>query len=412
MLSLAVSQSGCNSGKADAAPQGRPAPLVSLAPAMKKPMPRVITTFGQARSKESVSVRAQVTEVLREVHFAKGQTIAYGQPLFTIESQSYETALMRAMANLERAQANLERAKSNLERARSNLDGAQANLERDKATLKLQVDTLAKIQELFTSGYAKQNEVDNAQAAVDSAAAVVRADEAAIRTADADINTAEAEISTAEADIRVAKADIAKADLDLAYCVITSPLDGVAGDIKMTPGNIVKANDTELVVINQITPIEVTFALPESQLATVQKYHAAGELIVHAQARGGQPHEGQLTFIDNQVDTATGTVQMAATFENKDDSLWPGQFADVTLTLAVDNDAIVVPSRALQTGRNGKFVFVARDNVVMSRPVTVVQAAGPDTVVQGVAAGEMIVTEGQMSLTDGTAFRLREGASR
>ena len=410
MAAAGVTASGCESGKASQTAPARPpqAALVTLAPAVNKPMPRAITTFGQSRSQESVSVRALVTEALREVHFEKGQAVTKGQVLFTIDSQSFETALTRAEATLERVQSNLKRAQASRDRATSTLDGAKAKLDGDNAQLKLQSDTLAKVKELFDSGFAKQNEVDNAQAAVDSAAAVVRADEAAINTAQADISTSEADLLTAQADIRTSEADIAKAKLDLQYCVITSPLDGVVGDVLMTPGNVVKANDTVLVVINQISPIEVVFAVPEAQLATVRKYNKAGGLSVQAQAAGAEAQTGQLIFIDNQVDASTGTVKMAATFDNESGELWPGQFVRVALTLAMDHDAIVVPSKALQTGRSGKFVFVVKDNTASVRPVTVLQTAGSDTVVQGVESGEMVVTDGQMSLVDGASVRLRE----
>ncbi|HEY3189923.1 MAG TPA: efflux RND transporter periplasmic adaptor subunit, partial [Solirubrobacteraceae bacterium] len=175
-------------------------------------------------------------------------------------------------------------------------------------------------------------------------------------------------------------------------------------------GNVVTANQTELVVINQLTPISVAFAVPENQLADIRGYRERGTLKVEAALRGaGEGVTGDLTFIDNRVDPTTGTVQLKATFANTDTRLWPGQFVNVVLTLALQPNAIVVPREAVQTGQQGRFVFVVKpDRTTELRPVTVARDAGNDVVLaQGVAAGEQVVVEGQTRLAAGTRVEIK-----
>ena len=201
------------------------------------------------------------------------------------------------------------------------------------------------------------------------------------------------------------------ARLQVGYTLIRAPIRGRTGAAIVREGNVVTANQTELVVINQLSPITVVFTVPENELADIRGYRERGTPKVEAALRG-QPQAavtGDLTFIDNRVDPTTGTVQLKATFANTDTRLWPGQFVNVTLTLAVQQNAIVVPREAVQSGQQGSYVFVVKpDRAVEPRPVTVAREAGPEIVIaHGLTPGDQVVTEGQARLAAGTHVEIR-----
>ena len=214
--------------------------------------------------------------------------------------------------------------------------------------------------------------------------------------------------------MRADQAAIENAKVNLSYCSIYSPIDGRTGSYQVYPGNIAKVNDTVLVVINQIHPIYVTFAVPEQYLAEVKEYQARGPLAVEARIPNDPrpPALGQLTFIDNAVDTATGTIKMRATFPNPDNRLWPGQFVNVVLRLTVQPNATVVPSQSVQTGQVGKYLFVVKpDNTADLRPVVVGETVQGETVIEkGVAPGETVVTDGQLLLAPGSQVEIKKGS--
>jgi multidrug efflux system membrane fusion protein len=216
-----------------------------------------------------------------------------------------------------------------------------------------------------------------------------------------------------EATVQADTAAIENARVGLAYCFIRSPIDGRTGSLLVQQGNVVKANDAILVTINQVIPIRVSFSIPEQYLADVRKYKAAGTLKVEAAPQDGKadPVPGALSFIGNAVDAATGTIQLKGTFPNTDRRLWPGQFANVVLTLTVRSGAIVVPSETIQTGQQGQYVFVVRpDLTVEARPVTTGVVVEGETVIEkGVLAGEKVVTDGQLRLVPGAKVEAKKG---
>jgi multidrug efflux system membrane fusion protein len=225
-------------------------------------------------------------------------------------------------------------------------------------------------------------------------------------------------VATAEATIQADRAAVERVRLQLEYSTIRSPIDGRTGSLMVHEGNLVKANDKDsvLVVINQLTPIYVTFAVPEQELPAVQRHLAAGQLSVEAAIpqSAEPPEQGVLSFVDNTVDRATGTIRLKATFANPDRRLWPGQFVNVVLTLAAQPDAIVVPSQAVQTGQNGTYVYVVRaDRTAEVRPVVVArQREGEAVIQQGLQPGETVVTDGQLRLTSGSQVEVKGSGPR
>jgi multidrug efflux system membrane fusion protein len=213
------------------------------------------------------------------------------------------------------------------------------------------------------------------------------------------------------ASVRADKANVDNSRLQLAYCTIRSPINGRVGSVLINKGNVIKANDLTMVTINKIAPIYVTFSVPEQNLSDIKKYMAAGSLKVEAVIPGDEkrPAQGELTFVNNAVDTTTGTIQLKGTFENRDKRLWPGQFVNVIVTLTTQRNSVIMPSAALQAGQQGQYVFVVKpDFTVESRPVTVARTYGDLAVVaQGVTPGEKVVTDGQLQLIPGTHVEVK-----
>src|SRR5262249_24932900 len=332
---------------------------VSVAKAVQKTIPIELTSIGAGEAYSTVSVESQVNAKLEASHFQQGQFVKKGELLFTLDARPFEAALAQAQANMAR------------DKAQANLNEVQAN----------------RYRHLYEAGGTPKEQYDQVQANADAQQAAVRADEAA--------------------------ADAAR--LQLQYCSIYSPLDGVTGAIQVYPGNLVKQNDVPvMVVINQITPIYVNFAIPEQYLGLVKKYMAQGKLRVDAVPYGDTAAElGYLTFVNNAVDNTTGTIKLKATFANPDHRLWPGQFSTVALRLAEEENATVVPTQAVQTGQQGRFVFVVKaEQTAEERVVKVARTVGNETVIaKGVAPGETVVTDGQLRLLPGIKVQVKGGGA-
>ena len=273
---------------------------------------------------------------------------------------------------------------------------AEANLARDTAQSKNADADASRYAELSKEGVVSKSQNDQFRTSADALRESIRADQAAIESARASL----------ESD----RAAVDRAKLDLSYCEIRSPISGRAGNLLVQAGNLIKANDTvSLVVINQISPIFVSFGAPEENLAAVRRNSAAGKLTVTAmpQDQPGREVHGILTVIDNTVDTATGQIRLKATFDNKERLLWPGQFVNVALTLETQKNAITVPSEAVQAGQRGQMIYVVKaDQTVEPRPVSVGASYGKWVIVEkGVAAGETVVTDGQLRLFPGARIQ-------
>jgi multidrug efflux system membrane fusion protein len=363
LMAFVATVAGCpgkSPGKAaGAAKRPKTAMPVTVAQAVEKDLPITLQAVGTVTACATVTVKAQVEGQLTAVHLREGQCVAAGDLLFSIDPQPFEVRLKQVQANLAKDAAQLENARTLLARNAS----------------------------VVEKGYVSQEQYDQAAANVAALTASVQADEAAAE------------------DARI----------QLSYCSIRAPISGCAGEVFMDRGNVVKANDADhpLVVIRQIRPIDVGFFVPERYLPEVRKFSAAGTLTVLAEFPGqsGEPFTGKLSFVDNSVNTATGTILLKATFANTDQALWPGQFVTVTLQLASQPHALVVPSQAVQTGQEEQYVFVLKaDNTVDYRPVEVGRNAGGQAVIaRGLQAGDTVVTDGQLRLSPGVPVKIVTG---
>jgi multidrug efflux system membrane fusion protein len=340
-------------------PPKRPPVPVTSAAVIQKTVPVQLNAIGNVEAYSTVSVKSQIGGILNHVHFKEGQDVRKGDILFTIDPRPYEAALKQAEANLAKDNAQLENAREEVRR----------------------------YAELVKKGYVAQQQYDQ------------------IRT----------NAATFEATVNADKAVVENARLQLKYCYIYSPITGRTGNLFANQGNLIKSNaDTSMVVINQIQPIYVTFSVPEQYLPEIKRYMAEGKLKVEAflSKEDVNPEQGVLTFIDNAVDLATGTIELKGTFANKGKRLWPGQFVSAVLTLTSQPDAIIVPSQSIQTGQKGQYVFVIKNDLtVEDRPVIVGRTLNSETVIdKGLQSGERVVTDGQLRLVPGAKVEVKNKA--
>ena len=319
---------------------------VTVAVAEQKNVPLQIRAIGNVQPIATVAVRALAGGQLQRVWFREGDDVRKNQLLFTVDPRPFQATLSQAEANLARDEAQLRNAES------------EAN----------------RYAELVKKDYVTREEYEKFASGAEAARAVAAADRAATENA----------------------------RLQLSYCDIHSPIDGRTGSLQVQAGNLVKANDiTPLVTINQITPVYVTFSVPESQLGELLARGLGNVPVLALPQNGGTPiATGKLTFVDNAVNTTTGTINLKATFANQNRSLWPGQFVNVAMTLAERANAIVIPSQAVQVGQRGQYVYVVKNGGVEMRPITVFRAVDQQSIVEhGLTAGEIVVTDGQIRLS-------------
>jgi multidrug efflux system membrane fusion protein len=415
VLVLALTAAGCGSNSTSAAPKKAPSPPVPVVvgEVVQKAMPVQVRAIGNVQAFSTVAVKPQVSGSILKVHIAAGQQVRPGDLLFTIDPRPFETALQGAEANLARNTAQREQARAALAQKQAETRQAEANLVRTGAQLQMASAQERRYQELVQKELVARDQYEQIHTHAIALDATRTADEAALDNARAAGAAARATIENAEAAIRADRAAVEFARLQLSYCSIRSPINGRAGDVLVHAGNVVKANpDNPLLVINQIQPIYVTFAVPEPYLPQVARLRAAGDLRVETLVREpSRSIPGRLSFMNNAVDTATGTILLKATFPNADGALWPGQFVDIALTLATEPDAVVVPAPAIQTGQQGSYVFVVRpDQTVESRPVTVARTVAREAVVaSGLKPGERVVTDGQLRLAPGAKVEIKSG---
>ena len=328
---------------------------VTVAPAIRKTVPVQIKAIGNVEAYSTVSIKARVSGELMRVHFSQGQFVNKGDLLFSIDPRTYKTEL----------------------------ETAKANLAKDTALSRKADNDVVRYSELFQEQLVSRDDYEKTLANAAALEATLEADRAAVENA----------------------------RLQLDYCSIYAPVPGRTGSLLVDQGNLIKDNDVPLVVINQIQPVYAAFAVPELILADIKKHMSSGKLRVEARiSNGGESiEEGTLTFIDNTVDPATGTIRLKAAFANNEKNLWPGQFVNVVLTLTARPDAVVVPAQAVQTGQQGQFVFVIKGDSAELRPVkTGISYEDMTVIEQGLESGEQVVTDGQMRLIPGAKVEIKK----
>ena len=337
-------------------PKAKPAVPVKVAQALRKDVPVQVKAIGNIEAYTSVAIKSQVNGQIARVHFTEGSDVEKGALLVSIDPEPFHATLSQSEAALAK-------------------DQAQAKFAREQAS---------RYEELLKSGIVTRDQFESLQSNAESLAATLVADRAAIKNA----------------------------KIQLGYCSIRSPISGRTGTLSLHPGNLVKANDLPIVTINQLSPIYVTFSLPEKRLSEIKRAMAAGQLKIEAVIPNepGGTEVGTISFLDNAVNPATGTIKLKGVFANKSRKLWPGQFTDVLITLASRQNAVVVPTHAIQTSQQGDFVYVVTpDNKAEVRQVTSAVAAGGETVIEkGLAPGETVVVDGQLRLTPGATVETKE----
>lgn len=364
-----------------------PAVPVRAVQAVASDVPLTLSAVGNVESMATVDVKSRVAGQVLRVDFEEGQNVQKGQLLFEIDPEPLRRQIAEYQADLAKDKALVEQ--------------ARANVIKDQAQLKQTRSAADRGLELSKEGIYSKEQTEQVVASADSSKAGLDADTAAVESA--------------LAGIKADSARIAQTQLQLDYTKITAPISGRAGSIAVKAGNLIKDNDAALVTLLQISPINVSFGVPEQLLPQVQKYNAAHPLLVTASSDGGQnTATGALRFIDSSVDNTTGTIKLKAEFPNSDHALWPGQFVNVQARLNMEHNRILVPSRTIQTGPQGKYVWVMNsgDNTVAMRPVTVLRNYTPEKATEesvigaGLQPGEMVVSEGQMRLAPGAKVRL------
>jgi membrane fusion protein, multidrug efflux system len=360
-LLLVTGLAGC-SAKAPSSGRGAgggAAPVVA-GKVERKVVPVALDVIGAVEPIRTAAVRSQVTGVMFKLHFEEGQEVKQDDLLFEIDPRPFQNALRQAEADLEKVRVQLETAQAEVTRYRGLSEQGMVSKEQYQSI---------------------QDNERSLRAALVSSQAAVENDR-----------------------------------LQLEYCSIRAPISGRTGSLGAHEGDLVRASDAtvSLVVINQLSPIYVTFSVPQQNLASISRYRAAGSIVVTARPPGTDelPETGQLTFIDNAIDATTGTLKLKATFPNEDRRLWPGQFANIRMTLTSPT-VLVVPTAAVQNDQSGQHVFVIKsDQTAELRPVTIERSTETESVVtSGVVEGETVIVDGQLRVLPGKPVAVKGPAA-
>lgn len=357
LISAALFLAGCGPSPTPQA-VAPPPPPVEVATAETRTVPVEMKTIGTVEPIASVQLKSKVQGEILAVQFADGAQVKAGDLLFSMDPRPFAAALQRAEANYQIAQTTANNAS----------------------------EQAARYTTLIKRGVASKEQTAQF------------------------LTTAE----SLKSELAARQADVDEAKLSVEWTEVRSPITGRAGAALLKAGNIAQPNVDTLAVINQMQPIYVSFALPESSLAEVRKWMTAGEPTVKAMApdSGQLLDTGKLNFINNTVDSASGMITFKATFPNADESLWPGQFVDITVQLAEEPNVVVVPSVAIAEGQKGSQVFVVEGDTATLRKVTLSRMVGDSTIVkEGLEPGEQVITSGQLRVTPGGKVRIREQAA-
>lgn len=349
---------GANAAKAATAPaQARGVPVL-VAAVEQRSIPLKLNVIGRTEAFSSVTMRSRIDGQITSVNYSAGQHVKKGQVMVTLDPRALQAQVLQGEANLARDVAQLNKAKGDLDRNN----------------------------DLLSKGFISAAQIEVFKSVVDTLAATVKADQAALELA----------------------------RVNLSYTSISAPMDGVAGAVLMFPGGSVKANDTPLVLINQVQPVYITFSVPEGQLREINAQRSTRKMQVEVRMPNDRAPAvaGDLAFVDNAVDATTGTIQMKAQVANKDERFTPGQFVEVAMTLRDMADALLIPSEALQAGPDGNFVYVARADQTAEMRKVQTMSVGPGRLMveKGLNPGEKVITDGQLRLTPGARYEVRAPA--
>lgn len=387
LCGIVLSLGSCSRGDVKATGgNARPAVAVRAVAATVADVPLEISAIGNVEAISSVDVKARVTAPVLSVHFSEGQDVAKGDLLFDLDPESYNRQITELAADVAKDAANEKQAEANITKDDVMFKNAQLVADRASQLAKEGIFSKEQTEQLVSNADAANASLAADRAALDSAKAAEQADSARLN----------------------------ETRLLLGYTQIRAPLSGRAGAIAVKTGNLAKENDTTLVTILQTSPIYVSFSVPEDLLPEIRRYQASGALAVTVVSSDRRESSGVLSFIDNTVDTATGTIRLKASFPNTERTLWPGQFVNVHALLSVEHNRIVVPSSTVQTGADGKFVWVVSpsDASVSLRNVQVLRNYTPQgeaelaVIGNGLKAGDEVVSEGQLRLAPGAHVRL------
>ena len=377
----ALSVTACSKNEAAAPPP--PGIPVVVAKVSQKVMPVEVTSVGNVEAISTVAIKSLVAGQILDMHFKEGEFVKKGQLLVTIDPAPFQAQVDQAQATLEKDQAQLQLAEANLAK-----DSGQEQYARNEAQ---------RYTSLNDKGLITKESVEQVRTQAASLVQSVQADRAAI--------------ASTRANISADQAALAAAKLQLSYSKIYSPIDGRTGTVMLKPGNIVKASDVPIVVINQVNPIYVNFTVVQQYWPEIKRQMGSGTLHVVASVPqdSGEPQEGSVTFVDNAIDPATGNIHLRGTFENPQNRLWPGLFVRTVLKLSEQPNATVVPSQAVIDGQNGSIVYVVKtDGTVEVRPVVSPRANGGFSVIdKGLEPGETVVIDGQTRLTSGAKVQVK-----
>jgi multidrug efflux system membrane fusion protein len=366
-----------------------PPVAVRVIPAVASDVPLEAVGIGTVEALASVDVKARLTAPVIRVRFAEGDDVKEGQALFDLDPETWNRQIAELEANVAKDVA--------AERQ------AQANIAKDQATLRNAQSVAERGAQLLKEGIFSREQTDQVVSTADAVKASLDADQA--------------ELESARAAENADKARLAQTKLQLTFTTIAAPLTGRAGAIQIKAGNIVKENDTTLVTILETNPIYVSFSVPEDILPEVRRYDAAGPLTVTATTANGSTATGTLKFIDNTVDATTGTIRLKAIFENPQRLLWPGQFVNVRARLETEHGRVLIPSRTVETGPQGKYVWVVNpDSTAVMKTVEVLRNYTPPgkpeeaVIGSGLEPGQQVVSEGQLRLAPGAHVQLLPGS--
>jgi len=336
-------------------PQLRPPAPVVIATATQKDVPVLLRAIGNVEASEIVIIKSQISGELIKVNFKEGQDVQKGAILFQLDSRPYVAALKKAEAALARDRIIMENARTNYDRYRL----------------------------LVKDGIVTTEQAEGYRTTAESA----------------------------EANVAANLAEVENARAQLAYCTIKAPTSGRLGILAVHQGNVVKANDMSLVTINRIAPIKVLFAIPEKELSDIKKQLAGGRVAVEAEVTGTNSfsEKGLIDFLDNTVETSSGTIKLKGVFENTKKRLWPGQMVNISITMDIKKNAVVIPTQAIQTGQQGQYLLVVKqDSTAELRPVKVGPVQNGNTVIEkGLQAGEQVVIDGQVRVIPGSKVEIK-----